>query len=152
MGKCYSDQACFFLNSFDVSEDHFDEERAELIWGCCKLMAELDERNGDKGCYLEEFHAHRFLEKIKETKTILELRNKLRNQFKINRKQDMTLTEYLIVKYLENEGSVNEYLDTIQGDEKEVAKAKQLLKEASASATKAENARKIAAIAKDEAE
>ncbi|MES1918934.1 hypothetical protein MHBO_000821 [Bonamia ostreae] len=93
-------------------------------------MAELDEDKGDKGNSLGEFDAHRFLEQIKETKTIIELRQTSKNKFEIDRKQNMTLTEYLIFKYFKNKQNWKDYVETLQGDENEILKAKNLLNDA----------------------
>lgn len=58
--KNYSDQAKFFLNAFwkEYSND------AEKIWVYTWKFIELDFEKGKEGSDLDEFNAHRFLEKL----------------------------------------------------------------------------------------
>ena len=117
--KNFTEQAKWFLNGFwdDVSND------AEFIWKCVHLCHEIS-KNKAKGNELDEFEAHRFLEKLGETLSVAEMREKLRD-IDIDFNKMMALTEYLIFKYKK---SVKQVVESPQGDNKvEMNKAEALV-------------------------
>ena len=68
--KSFKDQAVWCLNGF---WHDFGEKEAENIWNFVQLCVELNDRDAS-GCKLDEMKAHRFLEKLKDTHTVLEVR------------------------------------------------------------------------------
>jgi len=119
--KPYKDQAIWFLNSFWKD---FGTKEAENIWNYGQKMVELDKDKGKLGSQLDEFQAHRFLELIKETLTVLQMREKL-SQGGIDKAKHVPLVHYLIFHY----NSDWHYLvNAPQGDnQEEVRKAQQML-------------------------
>jgi hypothetical protein len=117
----YVKQAIFFLNAFWV--EHGKE--AEKIWDYTHAMIAMDTEKKDLGCYLDEFSAHKFLEKFGETMTAIELRNKLR-QVDINNDKKMALLEYLLNRYDEK---VEVMMERPQDTNDELEKAKLALEQ-----------------------
>ena len=67
--KNYKDQAVWFLNAF---WHDFAQKEAENIWAWVDLCHSLDDQKKD-GSALDELKAHRFLEKIGDTHTVLQV-------------------------------------------------------------------------------
>eukprot|EP01103_Thecamoeba_quadrilineata_P018699 TRINITY_DN7272_c0_g1_i1.p1 TRINITY_DN7272_c0_g1~~TRINITY_DN7272_c0_g1_i1.p1 ORF type:complete len:309 (-),score=93.35 TRINITY_DN7272_c0_g1_i1:22-948(-) len=126
--KTYKEQAVWFLTAF---WNDFQGE-AENVWGFVKKCAQLDLQKRDEGNALDEAFAHKFLETIGETKTVLALREELRKTGAIGtteRPKVVPLTHYLLNRY-----GVNWHtLVNTQGDNSaELIKAQKLLDEVSA--------------------
>ena len=68
-GLPFKEQAVWLLNGF---WHDFGEKEAENIWDQVLLCVELNDKD-PKGSQLDEMKAHRFLEKIKDTHTVLEV-------------------------------------------------------------------------------
>ena len=67
--KPFKDQAVWFLNAF---WSDFGEKEAETIWSQVDLCVSLDDQKA-QGNDLDEMKAHRFLEKIGDTHTVLQV-------------------------------------------------------------------------------
>jgi len=92
--KKYEDQAKAFLNAY--WEEH--EKDAEKIWEYWNIFIELDEKNGKEGKDLDEFLAHRFLEKIGETKSVKQMRQEL-TEADLDFNRRLALIEYCLYKF-----------------------------------------------------
>jgi len=98
----FTDQAIWFLNGF--WNDGLDKQ-AEKMWTWVQLCIEIDtgkpklygNRTADvkEGCDLDELKAHVFLEKMKETLTVVELRKRLK-ALDIDNNNRMALAEYML--------------------------------------------------------
>jgi len=125
-GKPYKDQAHWFLNY--SWKKLFDKDVAARlkVWDYAHLMIELDKR-GVKGNELNEFDAHRFLEKFEEPMTVKDMREMLRN-IDLDFNKMVSLTEYFVCKYkLDWHGLVN----AVMGENTaEMDKAKAMVEEA----------------------
>jgi len=121
----YADQAKWYLNGFWGAA----EKEAENIWKFAHKFIELDEKNRKNGCELDEFLAHKFLESLGETLTVLELRNKLR-KIDLDANGKMALLEYLCFRFSK---SVAQAANAPQGgspeDQKQIDAAAKLLDE-----------------------
>ena len=53
---------------------------------------------GKEGCDLDEFNAHRFLERLDETKTVKQMRDELR-EIDMDFNKRMAIVEYLLWRY-----------------------------------------------------
>jgi len=105
----YVDQAKWFLNGFWTAGA---EQEAENIWKCANKFIELDVRKKKEGNELDEFEAHKFLESLGETLTVVALRDKLR-KIDLDANGKMALLEYLMFKYSKG---IQEVIDAPQGD------------------------------------
>jgi chromosome segregation ATPase len=106
-----------------------------------------------EGKDLDEFNAHRFLEKVQETKTVKELREQLK-AIDLDFNKRMAMLEYLLFRYKKG---VAEFVARPQGDNtKELEKAEAMLAEVQQAfdeATRtADEAKKSAEIARKRAE
>eukprot|EP01122_Echinamoeba_exundans_P013663 TRINITY_DN5_c0_g1_i3.p1 TRINITY_DN5_c0_g1~~TRINITY_DN5_c0_g1_i3.p1 ORF type:complete len:298 (+),score=93.82 TRINITY_DN5_c0_g1_i3:51-944(+) len=120
--KPYHAQGVAFLNAYwgEVQKD------AENIWKWVHMFVELDIQNKDKGSDLDEFNAHRFLEKVQETKTVKELREQLK-AIDLDFNKRMAMIEYCLFRYNK---SVSDFVGRPQGDNSaEIAKAQALLEQ-----------------------
>jgi DNA repair exonuclease SbcCD ATPase subunit len=121
--KKYSDQAIAFLNAYwdEVNSDK------EIIWGQTHQFIELDHEKGKEGRDLDEFNAHRFLEKLGETKTVKQMRDELK-EIDMDFNKRMALIEYFLWAYKK---SVSDFVSKPQGtaDPEEIATAQRLLDE-----------------------
>lgn len=117
--KKYAEQAKFFLNAF---WKEFSGE-AENIWQWTLLIAKLDDEKKAEGCDLDEFKAHIFLEKLGETKRVVELREELR-AIDMDKNRRMALIEFLLFKFGQ---SIQELLSRPQGTDEEMEKAQAAL-------------------------
>jgi myosin heavy subunit len=116
----YEDQAKWFLNGFWKEGA---EQESENIWKCTHKFIELDDRKKE-GNELDEFRAHKFLESLGETLTVIQLREKLKKiDLDVNGK--MGLLEYLTFKYNK---TIKEVVEAPQGDnQEEIEEAQQKL-------------------------
>jgi chromosome segregation ATPase len=122
----YFEQAKAFMNAY---WNEFSDE-AENIWGWTHQFAALDVDKGKEGCDLDEFNAHRFLEKLGETKTIRDLRQEFKDiDMDFNRR--MAVLEYLLFRYKK---TISDFVRRPQGDNTaEIQQAQRALDEAQAS-------------------
>lgn len=112
----------FFKNSyFTLFIDHSFQGKSlvsiilKLVHGRSLLMYVQD-----------EFNAHRFLESVGETKSVVELRDQLRES-NIQFNKRLSLIEYLLFRYSKK---ISEFIKRPQGDNaEEIAKAQQMLAE-----------------------
>jgi len=159
--KTHTDQAKWFLNGFWAEGM---EANKEDIWNFTHMFIELE--TGKKILYgakkfhleekadLDEMQAHQFLEKIGETLTVKELRNRLK-KLDIDSNNRLCITEFLTDKYSKKP---QEVVDAPQGgvDPDVLDEAQQKCDEAQSSldlATEAtETANKNANIAKTAAD
>jgi len=91
----YIDQAKWYLNGFWTDGA---EAESENIWKYTAKFIELDTKQKKAGCELDEFMAHKFLESLGETLTVLALRDKLR-KIDLDANGRMALLEYLCFRY-----------------------------------------------------
>jgi len=133
----YTEQSKAFLNAF--WEEHKSE--AETIWDWTHQFITLDHEKGKEGCDLDEFNAHRFLEKLGETKTVREMRDELR-AIDMDFNKRMAIIEFLLFRF---NHTIQDFIDRPQGDNKEEIDAAQ------AALDDATNSMQIAIQALDEA-
>jgi hypothetical protein len=90
----YPDQSKAFLNAYwdELSGD------AETVWSWCNQFIELDHEKGKEGHDLDEFNAHRFLEKNGETKTVKQMRDELR-EIDMDFNKRMAIIEFLLWRF-----------------------------------------------------
>lgn len=94
--KTYAEQAQWFMNIY--WKKLFGDEKSRLhVWEACHLFNELDSAKGKLGNELNEFDAHRFMEKFHSALTVLEMRAKLKS-IDIDFNKRMSITEYLVVE------------------------------------------------------
>jgi len=140
----YKDQAIWFLNAF---WDAFASEQAEAVWQFASTCGTLDFDRKDSGNALDELNAHRFLEQLGETLTVMALRERLRQTGAIaasDRPKEVPLTHYLLFKFkVDWHVLVNSKGDNSE----EIAKAQRLLDEVSSLLEEAERRAEIARIA-----
>jgi len=123
------------------------EGEAEEIWTWAHQFIELDIDHGKEGHDLDEFNAHRFLEKLGETKTIRDLRNDLRD-IDMDFNKRMALIEYLLYRY---RFTISDFVRRPQGGNvEELQIAQRNLEEAQAALTEARTAQEEAAQAEAE--
>jgi len=91
----YSEQAQMFLNLFWNDFGDKAKENAEMAWKFVEQFTALDEKNGASGIDLDEFNAHRFLEKQGQKQTVKELRDTLKSIDQDNNNR-MAALEYLL--------------------------------------------------------
>jgi len=120
--KNYPEQGQAFLNAY---WDEMEGE-TEFIWNWSNEFSGLDLEKGKAGSDLDEFNAHRFLEKLGETRTIREMRDELR-EIDIDFNKRMALIEYLLVRYKK---PITEFVSRPQGNLEEIEKAQHALEEA----------------------
>lgn len=122
LNSTYEGQAIAFLNAY------WDEQQgeSEKIWEFTNKFVELDIENKKAGKSLDEFNAHRFLEGVGETKSVVELRDQLKES-NIQFNKRLSLIEYLLFRYKKK---ISEFVKRPQGDNAvEIAKAQQMLAE-----------------------
>jgi flagellar biosynthesis GTPase FlhF len=147
IAKSHKDQAIWFLNAFWKSTG---EKEAERIWKFVLKFNELDLQKGKEGNALDELNAHKFLESFKETMTVVDLRNKLRESGAIPagaKPKEFPISHFLIARFGVNWHTL---VNATQGDNaEEISKAQKLLTEAQAAipeAQKRESESKAAAL------
>jgi chromosome segregation ATPase len=139
----YIDQAKAFMNAYWMTV----EGDAEEIWNWTHQFIELDIDQGKEGHDLDEFNAHRFLERLGETKTIRDLRNDLRD-IDMDFNKRMALIEYLLYRY---RFTISDFVRRPQGgNSEELLIAQRNLEEAQAALSEARNAQEAASQAEAE--
>jgi len=124
--QTYIEQAKAFLNAY------WGEYQSEVenVWDWTHQFIALDHENGKEGHDLDEFNAHRFLEKLGETKTIKDLRDELRD-IDMDFNKRMAVIEYLLYRY---KRTISDFVKRPQGDNsEEIAEAQRQLEAAQAS-------------------
>jgi DNA repair exonuclease SbcCD ATPase subunit len=148
-GKNYKDQAIWFLNAFWNS---FGQKEAEKVWDYVELCQELDDAR-KAGSALDELKAHRFLEKLHDTHTVLQLRAQLRKVGAIGegeRPKTVPISHYFVFHY---ECDWHHLVNASQGDNaEEIARAQREVAEAQEAVQKAVEAAKAAKQAQKELE
>jgi len=142
----YPQQAQAMLNAYwdeGLSQD------ALSIWDFTHQFIELDHEKGKEGCDLDEFNAHRFLERLGETKTVKQMRDELR-EIDMDFNKRMALVEYLLWRY---QKTVSEFVSRPQGgvDPEELAEAQRLIEEVQIALRAAQAAAEEAKQREDEA-
>lgn len=144
----YKQQAIWFLNAF---WDNISGQ-AEDIWKYTHKYEDLDIEKRADGNGLDELNAHRFLEFFKDTHTVQELRQKLRETGAIapnQRPKLVPIIHFLLFKFGVDYHTL---VNASQGDNsKEIAEAERLLAEVSAAFEEADRTAKAAAAALAEA-
>jgi len=128
-----------FLNGF-WSEGA--QAESETIWKFAQKFIELDQQKKKTGSKLDEFWSHKFLEEIKETHTVIALRNKLREANMQVNGNNMSLLEYLASRDEKTLKSVA-HAPQGEGDPREIEEAQAKL-EAVQSALEAQRAQEEA--------
>jgi hypothetical protein len=98
IAKTHKEQAIWFLNAY---WNQFENE-AERVWGYVQKFGDLDLQNRANGNALDELNAHRFLENIQETLTVVSMREALRKTGAIaqnERPKSVPITHYLLHRY-----------------------------------------------------
>jgi len=138
--QTYKNQAIWFLNAF--WETHQGE--ADKLWKIVAQCADLDaQRHGD-GNGLDEVQAHRLLEVLGETLTVVALRERLRKTGAISqaeRPKIVPLTHYILWRY---EVDWHVLVNTTGDNSEEIAKAQQLLDQVSAAFQESERQANLA--------
>jgi hypothetical protein len=96
--RTHKEQAVWFLNAF---WEDFASDEAEQLWTYVDHAIKIDNAK-ETGNELDEMEAHRFLEKIGEAHTVLEMRSRLRNTGAIGqseRPKTVPLSHYLLFKF-----------------------------------------------------
>eukprot|EP00028_Trichosphaerium_sp_Am-I-7-wt_P012107 CAMPEP_0168523540 /NCGR_PEP_ID=MMETSP0405-20121227/10044_1 /TAXON_ID=498012 /ORGANISM="Trichosphaerium sp, Strain Am-I-7 wt" /LENGTH=220 /DNA_ID=CAMNT_0008545433 /DNA_START=158 /DNA_END=821 /DNA_ORIENTATION=+ len=135
--RLYRDQATFFLNAF-WPELGDKKDELENTWKYVNMFIELDIEKGDEGSDLDEFNAHRFLEKIGTTKRVVELRDSLR-EIDMDFNKRMALVEYLLFRH---KFKISVMLERPQGTNEMLARAQQALKAVQTEIAKIEQKKK----------
>jgi len=121
--KPYKQQAIWFLNAFWKSIFSKPGE-PEKVWNYHHKAVALDTAKKEDGCHLDEFQAHRLLESIGDTHTVVEMREKLK-EVGIETAKLVPLTNFLIFNY---KADWHALVNAAQGDnQEEVAEAQRKL-------------------------
>jgi len=107
----YVAQAKWFLNGF---WNEGMSEQVEFVWTIAHTFISLDPKKAE-GNELDEFLAHKFLETLGETLTVVKLREELR-KIDLDANGKMALLEFLCFKYGK---TVQATIDSPQGDNQE---------------------------------
>eukprot|EP00472_Partenskyella_glossopodia_P011959 CAMPEP_0197514768 /NCGR_PEP_ID=MMETSP1318-20131121/109_1 /TAXON_ID=552666 /ORGANISM="Partenskyella glossopodia, Strain RCC365" /LENGTH=358 /DNA_ID=CAMNT_0043062957 /DNA_START=437 /DNA_END=1513 /DNA_ORIENTATION=- len=145
--KPYKEQAIWYLNAFWTKAFDKSNANCEKVWAYLNKFIELDIKKKKKGCELNEFDAHRFLEFFGQTLSVSDMRKKLR-EIDIDFNKKVSLTEYLIFEF----GGDVETLVTASQGEKDMDKINQAQKLLDDAQSDCENAKKAAEEAKVAAE
>jgi len=147
--KTHKEQVVWYLNAFWHKGG---EAEAERLWDFKHKCDELDLQEHENGSGLDELNAHRFLEHFRETMTVREMRNKLRESGAIGegRLSSVPITHILIFRY---NADWHYLVNAPQGDNKEeIEKAQRMLEEVQAAFRAADDRASDAAKALIEAE
>jgi DNA repair exonuclease SbcCD ATPase subunit len=145
--RTYKEQAIWFLNAF---WDQIGSE-AEKFWDYVHKCADLDLQKHGDGCALDEVNAHRLLEMLHETLTVLALRERLRKTGALGpteRPKVVPLTHYLLWKY---EVDWHFLVNTKGDNSAEIAEAQRLLDQVTAAFAESERQAGLARQAEAEA-
>jgi hypothetical protein len=141
-----------FLNAF---WEDFASQEAENLWNFVDLAVKIDNAK-ETGNELDEMEAHRFLEKIGEAHTVLEMRSRLRNTGAIGaaeRPKTVPLSHYLLFKYDDKSAKLfHDLVTRAQGDnQKQIEEAQAKLDAVSTAFEEASRAATVAAASLKEA-
>jgi len=140
----YSHQAISFLNAYwgEIEND------ATMLWELTQQFIALDHEKGKEGNDLDEFNAHRFLEKLGETKTVKQMRDELK-EIDMDFNKRMALIEYFLWRY---QKTLSEFVERPQGsgDPHEIDEAQRLVDQAKAAAEEAVELERPFRIAQEE--
>lgn len=145
--KTYKEQAIWFLNAY---WDKYQNE-AERIWSWVLKHASLDLQNGANGTGLDELNAHRFLESINETLTVVSMREGLRATGAISaseRPKTVPITHFLLFKF---KVDWRQLVNTKGDNSAEIAEAQRLLDEVTKAFVESEKQANLARAAENEA-
>jgi len=144
--RTYKEQAIWILNGF--WETRQLSQHAEDFWKFVNKHVELDTAQKANGCHLDEFNAHRFLESLGETLTVLAMREKL-TSYGVEKVKNVPLCHYLMWKY---NLKANEVANATQGSNpEELVEAQRLLEEVQAAFREVERSAAEAKRREDEA-
>jgi len=130
-GECdYKHQAMFFLNA--MWKEH--GEQAEEFWNYVQLAASLDQKKGDQGNAMDEFEAHKFLEKNGQPLTVVAMRQELK-KIDIDTDHKMSLLEYCVYHF---KTPIATLMSRPQGINEDIEKAEAALNEVIAEIEKIE--------------
>eukprot|EP01088_Endostelium_zonatum_P004794 TRINITY_DN16135_c0_g1_i1.p1 TRINITY_DN16135_c0_g1~~TRINITY_DN16135_c0_g1_i1.p1 ORF type:complete len:417 (-),score=198.79 TRINITY_DN16135_c0_g1_i1:57-1307(-) len=125
-GRTYKEQAVWFLNAF---WDELGTKEAENLWNNVQGISALDSVKGKEGNSVNEMEAHRFLEKLHETMTVQNMRDKLRSTGALapnERPKLVPLVHYLIIHYNRD---FHILVNATQGSKEEIQAAQNMLDE-----------------------
>jgi hypothetical protein len=96
----YKEQAIWFLNAFWVTGPKFGSNptASEEVWTFHKTCVELDRDKKEEGNELNEFDAHRLIEKCDSALTVQEMRRVLK-EIDVDFNKMVSLTEFMIYKF-----------------------------------------------------
>lgn len=96
----YDAQAKQFINAFWEKGISFksNPDMCEKVWTYWELCAKLDAKKGKQGNALDEFEAHKFLEKEGQAMTVKDLRESLK-AMDLDFDRHMALLEYLVFHF-----------------------------------------------------
>jgi len=136
----FSEQAVAFLNAFWSQGVVFKENKSlcEDLWRYVALCSKLDD--GIDGTSMDEFCAHRFLEKIENALTVREMRNALKDSG-IKFQKRMSLLEFLIHHFKVDWRVLVNAPQGSEGDDERIAEAQSALDEACEAVSAATQAR-----------
>ncbi|GAB5354719.1 hypothetical protein AAMO2058_000143500 [Amorphochlora amoebiformis] len=147
--KTYREQSIWFLNAYWAKLFESDAKSCEKIWDYMNKFIELDVKKKGKGCELNEFDAHRFLEHFGLTLSVKEMREKLR-EIDIDFNKHVSITEFFIYSF-DTLADVHHLVTASQGekDMEKINEAQRLLTKAQSDC---EAAREKARLSKEAAE
>eukprot|EP01084_Bolivina_argentea_P238672 400969_1 len=129
----YRKQLIFFVNAYWVEYGGKVDE-LERCWQNMQTANELDKQGGDQGHAMDEFEAHRFLEKFGQTLTVVAMRQELK-KIDIDSDNKMSLLEYFMYHY---KCDIDTLMSRPQGINEEVEKAEAALETVLAEISKLE--------------
>ncbi|KAL6063227.1 TolA protein [Balamuthia mandrillaris] len=144
--RTYKEQVVWFLNAF---WEEFAKEEAERLWKFKHLCDELDLAKKEQGCALDELQAHRFLEKLQETMTVQQMRDKLRSTGAIGAKVRLVPLIHLLIFRFDVDWHF--LVNAPQGSKEEIEKAQRMFDQVQAAFREAEARADEAAAALKEA-
>jgi chemotaxis protein histidine kinase CheA len=139
----YGGQAKAFLNAFWQER----EGEAERVWDVYNIFVEIDFENKKEGCDLDEFGAHRVLEKFGETRSVKAMRDELR-AVDMDFNKRVALIEYLLFTFGH---TVEDFVARPQGSSDELVAAQKAVEAAQAALQEAVDALDASNAAADEA-
>merc|ERR1711998_186605 len=132
MGRTYVKQGQFYLNAYFAE----DKANAEQIWEWAAQLTDLDfEKNGKS---IDEFNAHRFLEKNECAETIVEMRESLQ-MHGLNFNKRLAFIDFLVYYYKRN---VRDLLERPQGTNEKLERAQLALEKVNEEIEKIEDEKK----------
>jgi hypothetical protein len=112
--KKYKDQTIWFLNAY---WHKLGEAGAENLWNFAHKASSLDLQKNADGCEMDEFNAHKFLEHFKQTMTVREMRDTLRDTGVVKGQIKMFPLIFFLIAI--NKSDWHELVNAAQGDNKE---------------------------------